>query len=113
ANGGEQTYSVAIDPATGLISGTPELLSTGFTGFDNGFNALGDAVSTGGVSAAFGGAALGFSPTHGNPVYNGDGTTTFSGGSVSDYNASATVTLKVEVTHGILTPVTPGLTVIG
>src|SRR6185437_16778589 len=97
------TYMVTLDPVT-LVAGAPQLLSTGFTGFDTGFNALGDAVSTGGVRASFGGAALGFSPDQGGAVHNLDGTITFAGGPVADYHASATVTVTVQVLHGTLTP---------
>ena len=115
ATGGEQAYAVVLDPVT-LIAGAPQLLSTGFAGFDNGFNALGDAVSSGGVRATFGGAALGFSPDQGGAVHNLDGTITFAGGPVADYHASATVTVTVHVGNGTLTPVgTPaiGLTITG
>ncbi len=58
ANGAEQTYIVTINPTTGLASGSPQLLSTGFSGTNNGQNDLGNAVSNGGTVAAFGGAVL-------------------------------------------------------
>jgi VCBS repeat-containing protein len=116
ANGAPQTYIVAIDPVTGLVSGAPHLLSSGFDGFNNGFNELGNTISTGGVHTASGGAALAFNPDHGQAVHNSNGTLTFSNLSVSDYNASAEVTLTLHVDHGTLAPVNPsaaGLSIVG
>jgi len=105
ANGGWQTYMVAINPATGGIDGAPELLSAGFAGTDNGQNNLGNSVSDGGGVAAFGGAALGFNIDQGQAALNEDGTIKFSGASLSDFNgASDSLMLTVSVQQGTLVP---------
>ncbi len=120
ANGGWQTYMVAIDPATGAL-GSPELLSTGFAGADNGQNNLANSVSDGGGVAAFGGAALGFNIDVGQAtvVSAAAGTVKFAGGAVTDYNpAGDTLTVTVSVAHGTLAPVdtisaSSGLSIVG
>ncbi len=114
ANGGWQTYMVAIDPTTGAPSGMPELLSTGFAGFDNGQNNLGNSVSDGGGVAAFGGAVLAIDVDNGKAT-PGDGTITFSGASVVDFNgASDNLTFTMSVQHGTLAPKQlSGLSIVG
>lgn len=110
ADGSVQSYVREIDPTTGL-------LSTGFDGSGNGFNGLGETVSAGGTVAAFGGVAFGFnaSPDDGHLTDNHDGTITFTAGPVSDYNASAVVTLTLHVDHGTLAPAAAlnGLSIVG
>ena len=100
-----QTYIVAIDPNTGVASGSPTLLSTGFNGTNNGQNDLGNAVSNHGTIAAFGGAVLALNFDNGTqPQVNGN-TVKFFGGSITAYNATnETLTLTVSVTDGTLAP---------
>jgi hypothetical protein len=116
ANGGLQTYMVAIDPVTGAL-GTPELLSAGFPGADNGQNDLASSVSDGGGVTAFGGAAFAFDMNQGQATLVGGGKVQFSGGAITDFNGSGdTLTLTITVQHGTLTPVDaslPGLTIVG
>jgi hypothetical protein len=102
ANGGAQTYIVQIDPTTGKAVGGPQLLSTGFTGTDNGQNDLGNAASSGDTIAAFGGAVLALNFDNGiQPQVNGN-TVKFFGGSITAYNTTDTLTLTVSVTNGTL-----------
>jgi FecR protein/WD40-like Beta Propeller Repeat len=124
ANGASQTYIVAINAVTGAVAGGPELASTGFAGFDNGQNELGNAVSNGGTVAAFGGAALAFNVGQDVLVGSGQaqllsaaaGTVKFTGLGVTDDNAAGTtLTVTLSVEHGTLAAVASGsgLTIVG
>jgi hypothetical protein len=105
SNGGWQTYMVAIDPSTGAL-GSPELLSAGFPGLDDGQNNLASGVSDGGGVTAFGGAAFAFNTDQGQATLGtgaATGTITFSGLSVTDFNsADDTLQLTISVAHGTL-----------
>ena len=123
ANGEPQTYIVAINPVTGTVAGSPELVSTGFGGAENGQNELGNAVSNNGAVTAFGGAALAFNAGQDQLVGNGQaqllsaaaGTVHFSNLSITDYNAAdTTLAVTLSVAHGTLAAFAPtsGLTIV-
>ncbi len=111
ADGGVQTYVRALDPTTGL-------LSTGFVGTGNGFNGLGETLSTGATYASFGGVALGFDPDRNDGQLTAPGADLaikFTSGPISDYNASAVTTLTLHVDHGSLATANglSGLSIVG